>query len=251
MQLEHLRTLVDDACRSVDDLLRFTPLAVNFHQAVAEASNNRALQASLAAVRATQLEHLGPETTRTVAERVSRVHASILEAIGAHDDAGRAMQLFRMDQVRKFVLIVVNASVPPDDRADRRENSPGVMEVARAAGRVPISRYSFETFELFKESLEKWQRDTNARLKPAAPTPVSPAGTASDARPEELQFYPIEVTFDALADEAERRFFKTLPTTLGLPADTVDRLRAVAARLLRQSQDYRKLLRDLNGPVTR
>jgi NTE family protein len=172
-----------------------------------------------------------------------------LEAIGAHDDAGRAMQLFRMDQIRKFVLIVVNASLAPDDSADRRENSPGVMDVAQAAGRVPISRYSFETVELFKETIEKWQREINPRPKPAASAPVPPGETPNDSRPDELQFYSIEVTFDALADEAERKFFKTLPTTLGLPADTVDRLRAVAARLLRQSEDYRRLLRDLNGPV--
>jgi GntR family transcriptional repressor for pyruvate dehydrogenase complex len=84
-QLAVLRNLVDQAHASIDDLDLFAQLAVNFHQAVAEASNNRALQASLAAVRATQLEHLGPETTRPIAERVSRVHASILEAICARD----------------------------------------------------------------------------------------------------------------------------------------------------------------------
>ena len=65
--------------------MAFAQLSVNFHQSVAEASNNRALRASLAAVRATQLEHLVPETTLEIAERVSRIHASILEAICAHD----------------------------------------------------------------------------------------------------------------------------------------------------------------------
>lgn len=85
VQLTRLQSLVDEACEAVDNAALFTPLAVNFHQAVAEASNNRALQASLAAVRATQLAHLGPETTKHIAERVCRIHASILEAICAHD----------------------------------------------------------------------------------------------------------------------------------------------------------------------
>ena len=48
-------------------------------------SHNRALQASLGALRSTQLEHLGPPTTRPVAERVARIHTSILQAIAAHD----------------------------------------------------------------------------------------------------------------------------------------------------------------------
>lgn len=84
-QLAMLRSTVDQACAAVDDLAAFSRLSVNFHQAVAEASNNRALHASLAAVRATQLEQLGPETTRTIARRVCRTHASILDAICAHD----------------------------------------------------------------------------------------------------------------------------------------------------------------------
>jgi GntR family transcriptional regulator, transcriptional repressor for pyruvate dehydrogenase complex len=84
-QLETLRDLLRQSCQALDDPPRFAQLSVNFHQAVAEASNNRALCASLGAVRATQLERLGPETTRPIAEGVSRIHAGILEAICAQD----------------------------------------------------------------------------------------------------------------------------------------------------------------------
>jgi GntR family transcriptional regulator, transcriptional repressor for pyruvate dehydrogenase complex len=83
--LAALHGLVDEAAQTVDNPSTFTSVAVNFHQAIAEASHNRALRASLAAVRATQLEHLGQETTHAIAERVTRIHAGILEAIVAHD----------------------------------------------------------------------------------------------------------------------------------------------------------------------
>ena len=170
-----------------------------------------------------------------------------LEGIVTRENAGRGMPWFQVDQIRKVVLVVVNASVAPDEGVDRREKSPGLREVAEAAGRVPISRYSFETVELFKETVEKWQREINQRRQfTHAP---APAGSGSrKSLPDELQFYPIEVNFDALSDETERKFFKKLPTSFKLPPETVDRLRAVAARLLRQSENYRKLLRDLNGP---
>src|SRR5439155_24757340 len=73
-----------------------------------------------------------------------------LEGIVTRENAGRGMPWFQVDQIRKVVLVVVNASVAPDEGVDRREKSPGLREVAEAAGRVPISRYSFETVELFK-----------------------------------------------------------------------------------------------------
>lgn len=86
-QIAALRELVEQSRECMDDALQFTSLAVGFHQTLAAMSHNRALQASLGALRSTQLEHLGPPTTRPVAERVARIHTSILQAIAAHDPA--------------------------------------------------------------------------------------------------------------------------------------------------------------------
>jgi DNA-binding FadR family transcriptional regulator len=84
-QLAELLDLVERSREAVDDAALFVTVAVNFHQAIADASHNRALRASLAAVRATQLAQLGAETTRPIAERVARVHSGILEAIAARE----------------------------------------------------------------------------------------------------------------------------------------------------------------------
>ena len=40
-----------------------------------------------------------------------------------------------------------------------------------------------------------------------------------------------------------------LPTTFALPPETIDRLRAVAGRLLRESPDYQQLLKDFPPAV--
>jgi len=174
-----------------------------------------------------------------------------LEAIITHNDAALASQWFQMDQMRKVLLIIVNASVAPDYSAGRRENSPSLRKVAQAAGRVPISRYSFETVELFKESVETWRREINQRREALSKSAAAPGTQGSEPPLDELQFYPIELDFSALPDEVERRFFESVPTSFHLPPATVDRLRAVAARMLRQSEIYRKLLRDLDGAATR
>ena len=84
-QVAGLRDLVDRSRAAVDDPVQFASLAVGFHQALADMSANRALRASLAALRSTQLEHMGPPTTRPIAERVAELHERILAAIVARD----------------------------------------------------------------------------------------------------------------------------------------------------------------------
>ena len=84
-QLAELQSLLERSKGLLEDGEEFTSLAVAFHQSIADASHNRALRASLAALRATQLAHLGPETTRAIAERVTRIHTRILDAILARD----------------------------------------------------------------------------------------------------------------------------------------------------------------------
>lgn len=86
-QVEVLSTLVDRARELVDSPAEFTRLGVDFHQAIADASGNRALRASLGALRGTQFEHLSPLTTRPIAERVVHIHAAIVDAIRHHDAA--------------------------------------------------------------------------------------------------------------------------------------------------------------------
>jgi GntR family transcriptional repressor for pyruvate dehydrogenase complex len=84
-QVAGLLGLVSQSRALVDEPAEFTRLGVAFHQAIADASGNGALRASLGALRATQLEHLLPLTTRPLAERVARIHGSIAEAIAQHD----------------------------------------------------------------------------------------------------------------------------------------------------------------------
>jgi NTE family protein len=55
----------------------------------------------------------------------------------------------------------------------------------------------------------------------------------------------VEVKFDALKDETERKYFKGLPTSFKLSPEEVDKLREVVQRILVQSEEFQRLLRDL------
>jgi len=74
-----------------------------------------------------------------------------------------------------------------------------------------------------------------------------PGIRGTDGQPLAIEFYAIDINFDAIADPEEKRYFRNLPTSFVLSDEQVDRLREMAGRLLRQSPDYQRLLRDLGA----
>jgi len=55
--------------------------------------------------------------------------------------------------------------------------------------------------------------------------------------------------FDEIKDKSEKAYFMNLPTSFVLPAEDVDRLRQLAGQLLRQSAEYKSVVRDFGGNV--
>jgi NTE family protein len=55
------------------------------------------------------------------------------------------------------------------------------------------------------------------------------------------------VAFEYIASREERTWFKNLPTTFKLPRETIDRLRAVARRLLSEDPQFQNLMKALSG----
>jgi NTE family protein len=55
----------------------------------------------------------------------------------------------------------------------------------------------------------------------------------------------VEVKFDALDDEAERHYFKQLPTSFALKPEEVDKLRNAARQILTNSKEFQRLIQDL------
>jgi hypothetical protein len=59
----------------------------------------------------------------------------------------------------------------------------------------------------------------------------------------------VDLHFNELADDPDRRFFNSVPTRFQLPSATVDRLRRIAAVELAKNDEFQRLVRDLrNGP---
>jgi NTE family protein len=112
---------------------------------------------------------------------------------------------------------------------------------------VPIDRYSFETIEMMKDRQEiyGWRREI-AILRARLAGQTEAQAEASVPLPK-LTLHTLDVSFEEIADAKERDYFMNLPTSFVLPAEAIDRLRDVAGRQLRQSQDFQALLREFGG----
>ncbi len=127
------------------------------------------------------------------------------------------------------------------------EDPPGTLAQLTQSAGVPIDRYSFETIEIMKdrEEIYGWRREIlilRARL-----AGKSEAEAETSVALPKLTLHTMDVSFDAIKDRKERERFMNMPTTFVLPAEDVDGLRDIGARLLRESADFQELLREWGG----
>jgi len=130
----------------------------------------------------------------------------------------------------RVALIVVDADRDYDYGWDSKESSLGFGTLLGSVGQVTVSHYSFETIELFKEVMGRLARERTG---------------SGDSSSVKIETYVIELHFNQLPNESDRRFFNTVPTSLQLPSKTVDRLRQLAARQLADNVEFRRLVSDL------
>ncbi|MGD8675542.1 MAG: hypothetical protein PVG81_07005, partial [Desulfobacterales bacterium] len=122
---------------------------------------------------------------------------------------------------------------------------PGSIDQLLQASGVPIDRYSFETVQTIADRAELWQRGHDLRVAQARLA----GATAADAEAgvTSISFHVADISFDAINDPEKGAYFMNLPTSFVLPPEDIDRLRDVAGRLLRQSMEYRTVVRKLGG----
>lgn len=166
-----------------------------------------------------------------------------IEVLEASPMFREAAGLQRLDRV---AVIVVNArSAPPTDW-DRSETPPGIIAQLLQSSSVPIDRNSHELVHVMRDTAERWEAQRDLLI--ARQRLAGVAETELDGRFRRLSAFAIDVSFDAIADPEERGYFMNLPTSFSLPPETIDRLRAVAGRLLRESPDYQRFVEDFRRP---
>lgn len=171
---------------------------------------------------------------------------AILEGLEELEASPTFREVVGLQGVRRIVVIVVNSRSSPSTDWDKGEAAPGVFSQLLQSSSVPIDRYSYESVELLKDMVHGWA--VKRELLIARGRLAGQSEAEARANVPDIEVFAIDVSFDAIIDPKERAYFMNLPTSFVLKPEAVDRLRAIAGELLRQSADYQRLLKDLSAP---
>lgn len=162
-----------------------------------------------------------------------------LDKVLTFGDFWSTLNHLRLENTRKVIFIIVNAEAEVDNKWSLLDKLPGFGAMLSSYSSIAITRYNFETVMLLRESFNRWTKEVQKNRCASQPISTEP-GACGD-----IKFYLVEVKFDALKDESERKYFKRLPTSFKLSDEVVDELREVAGRILNDSEEYQRFLSDL------
>ena len=168
----------------------------------------------------------------------------VIETLSELEQNAGYRKFLRVNKLRRLAVIIVNSVSDPATDWDRSEAPPGMTGQMLKASTIPIDRYSYEQIESLNDIIQRWSflRD---RRRLAALEGNKVADDDSDL--PDVEFYPIEITFQRISDPKVRAYYMNLPTSFALEDGDVDKLRAIAGELMRANPLYRKLLRDLGA----
>jgi NTE family protein len=141
------------------------------------------------------------------------------------------LEMLGFADLRYAVFISVDAERDPRFELDRSADVPGPLQSLDALSNV-LNVGSFEATLQIEESLALWEQELRESRRPGAPEP---------------QFFSIDMSLRAIADLTERHQFMDIPTALRLDRKDVDDLRALAGRLLRDSPDFQRLMKEIGA----
>jgi NTE family protein len=158
----------------------------------------------------------------------------VLEGVGV---AGGLEPIFKnagITNVRKLVIISVNAETSPDVKEYRSDHIPVLSRAFSSLVDIPINRYSTDTLLLMRFAVQMWREELRNRI-PGADSVFT----------QDADLYFIDVSLSAIEDLAERESLMKIPTTLYLTDDQIDRLLIAATRLIRNDPEFQRLMKDL------
>ncbi|OAM29215.1 patatin [Eikenella longinqua] len=129
--------------------------------------------------------------------------------------------------IRKIIVISVNAQNQLDSSIDQSAKVPGLSDVLGAIINVPIDQNSQESLRRVRAVADQWN-----------------AGAQGKGRPISLHF--INLSLRDLPDSSLRKNVLNISTSFYLPREDVNNLKEAARVLMRQSPDYERMLAALS-----
>ncbi len=150
-------------------------------------------------------------------------------------DMWKLLKSYRMSNTKKMAFVVVNASSFADPTIPKRQVAPTTVAVIDATTTIQSNQYNVETLELLRSQFPKWQKQIKTGRCKERHTPDC----------ADIQFSLIEVDLGDLQKQ-EREQLLYVPTSLELPPATVDLLKQAGRNLLKRSESFQRLRKQLN-----
>ncbi len=159
---------------------------------------------------------------------------ALMDYFSIKGTAADALTELGIADTKKIVVIVTDAAAAPSMDINKKKNPPSTFFTVDAATTVQISLYNQETIKLFKQTVRNWQEQ------------VSLARCGRMFCKDNLEFYFINISLADIEDQEQRKFLQEIPTTFSLDKAEADGLINAADELLGQSEEFKRLLKDLN-----
>jgi len=171
----------------------------------------------------------------------------IINSTMATGDIWKSLENVNLEKTDRLAIIVVNSRKDKDISFAKKDYSVPIIDTLGVASAVPLDHYSFETMEILRGNMSRWQNSIQKGRCKGLKGRAAAEGKSETALSDDCSAgtYLIEVSFDALEDETERNHLKDLPTSFHLESDDVDRLKTAARKILQESDDFQALIKSL------
>jgi NTE family protein len=160
----------------------------------------------------------------------------IIEGSGLQGSFEKLLILAGVKNVRKLVILAVNAETSPDVLEFRSDHVPVISKAMGSMIDIPINRYSFDTTTLIQMGVSKWRDELKLKAR-NADSPFAP----------DADIYFINASLSEIEDPDERLSLMKIPTTLYLKDEQIDRLVMAASKLIRGNKEFQRLMQDIQA----
>lgn len=160
---------------------------------------------------------------------------AILDEVALGETVTDALRRNGYSRARRMLFIVVDARTGFDKRYALVARPLGIKRVMDAVVSATFNRYSFETMNLLRERVKRWEnevRTTRCQSSVAIP----------DCDKFDVDL--VELSFEKVRDPDEHLYLDRIPTAFTLSSEQIIRLRRAAHLLVEESPELRTFLEE-------
>jgi len=166
---------------------------------------------------------------------------AILDEVALGDTVTDALRRNGFSRARRMLFIVVDARTGFDRRYAQVPQPLGIKKVMDAVVSATFNRYSFETMNLLRARVKRWEKEVRT-------TRCDSAVAIPDCGEFDVDL--VELSFERVKDKGEREYLDRIATSFTLSTEEIIRLRRAAQLLVEESPELRNFLEHTTRAAT-